>query len=437
MHIHSGGWVYFRHDKFKVVVDEDIRHNDVLHSVAQHCAQMELSSLSEGIEVHIIGSGGAAFELVVNHNVCMADYNYDVASENLKDAGSLNEVSVQTLLRRRRLYWNFVSQHATHIACPRSAIIEGIDSLRSYYWDSQNRGSYSTTPFSRAECEELLKLLGELKEDAKEDNMPSTTALVAWILREIYSFRKGDVYGKFTYAQMDRYRRSIAQPSYIELEPASFVSTVLDMIIIGPFFGIPKTYLSQIQGASEFRGRLSNLHAKWRSYSQQLTTEYSDFILVSTVMLSATVGFLSVGDILQIARVFSTIAAFTSLGSMIAGVFFMWRHQRHTQLSSTHDAFAYIHNARSNILGLRGHAILLSLPAVLLVWSIVTFSVAIMAFALQTVTGGSQYDSASTWTIVGVFTLIAACVLVGVYVFSKMWTRRADSSLTNILKRLR
>lgn len=44
---------------------------------------------------------------------------------------------------------------------------------------------------------------------------------------------------------------------------------------------------------------------------------------------------LSVGDIAQVSRVCSIMAAFASLGSIATGVFFVWRHQRDTRVSAT------------------------------------------------------------------------------------------------------
>ena len=54
----------------------------------------------------------------------------------------------------------------------------------------------------------------------------------------------------------------------------------LALIINGPCFGIPQTYLAHIKTASEFRGHLAGLRESWQSYTRQLVREYSDFILV-------------------------------------------------------------------------------------------------------------------------------------------------------------
>ena len=58
---------------------------------------------------------------------------------------------------------------------------------------------------------------------------------------------------------------------------------LLTLVMNGPCFGIPQTYLAHIKRASEFRGHLDGLRNSWESYTFQLVREYSDFILVVSV----------------------------------------------------------------------------------------------------------------------------------------------------------
>jgi len=50
---------------------------------------------------------------------------------------------------------------------------------------------------------------------------------------------------------------------------------------------------------------------------------------------SATVGFLAIPGIPQAAQVAATIATFASLGSIIVGVFSIWRHQANTSTANS------------------------------------------------------------------------------------------------------
>ncbi|KAI0832557.1 hypothetical protein BC628DRAFT_1414846 [Trametes gibbosa] len=225
-----------------------------------------------------------------------------------------------------------------------------------------------------------------------ERDLPAAIAMVGWVLKDVYSFRSADKYGQVTREQHKSYRQSIWQAPELTREPSALTRFVVRCLIHGPFFGIPQTYLEHVKSASEFRGHLAGLKQSWEAYTLQLVREYSDFILIATVLLSATVGLLTINDIGEACRVAAMLSAFAALGSMTIGVFFVWRHQRNTRMPSS---FSYLHNARNNALGLSGHALLLSLPPVLLVWSIVGFTAATLAYAMQ------DAARASTWRTAG------------------------------------
>lgn len=54
---------------------------------------------------------------------------------------------------------------------------------------------------------------------------------------------------------------------------------MLSFIIAFPFFGIPRTYLAHTKVATEPHGRLSDMEQSWEVYTEQLTREYSEFVL--------------------------------------------------------------------------------------------------------------------------------------------------------------
>lgn len=52
-------------------------------------------------------------------------------------------------------------------------------------------------------------------------------------------------------------------------------------------------------------------------------------------MFSATVGFLAVPDIASHTRAVGTVSVFASLGSIMSGIFFVWRHRQQLSSSNT------------------------------------------------------------------------------------------------------
>jgi hypothetical protein len=88
-----------------------------------------------------------------------------------------------------------------------------------------------------------------------------------------------------------------------------------------------------------------------------------------------------------------------------------------------------MHNAQHNLLGFEGHAMLLSLPPVLLVWAIVAFSAAIIAYALQNATKLDGINDAPAWIVLAVFILIFMIVAIGLYTFSTIWKWQSPTSM--------
>jgi hypothetical protein len=87
-----------------------------------------------------------------------------------------------------------------------------------------------------------------------------------------------------------------------------------------------------------------------------------------------------------------------------------------------------MHNAQHNPLGFEGHAMLLSLPPVLLVWAIVAFSAAIVAYALQPVHKPGGIEAPPAWIVLAVFVLILVLVSMGLYTFSIIWKWQSPTS---------
>ncbi|KAH9943318.1 uncharacterized protein BXZ73DRAFT_87668 [Epithele typhae] len=413
--VHPRGSMYFRHKTCQVVVDEDIRLPTLLASAEAFCALHAPVRSGSEIEAYMAAGVEASVCLFINHHQCMASFDYHKLSHS-----ALMNISVDVFLRYRRLYWNFVLNHPSHRPCHSRGPQEAIDALRSYLHDHLIYGRRNIAPFSQPECQQLLEILQPLEiyrlQDSAELSQPSVSCLVGWVLKDVYSYRSGLRYGQLTWPELRSYLRTMHEGPGFAKEPPLITAIFLRLIINGLCFGIPSTYLAHVKKASEFRGHLVGLRKSWEDYTRQLVQEYSDFVLVvSTVYSTSTVSLLSIGDIQVVAQSATLLSAFAALGSTTVGVFFVWRHQRNTQMPSS---FTYLHNARTSALGLSGHAIILSLPPVLLVWSIITFAVAVLAYTLQNLIE----VPASSWVVICGFVMVVVAIIVGVYTFSTIWT---------------
>ena len=89
--------------------------------------------------------------------------------------------------------------------------------------------------------------------------------------------------------------------------------------------------------------------------------------------------------------------------------------------------FTYLHNAHHGVFGLHGHAMILSLPPVLLVWGIIAFAIGFIAYTAQGlmgVSGTGRWDGA--WVALTISLLMLIVVALGLYSFARMWSTKRN-----------
>ncbi|THV08693.1 hypothetical protein K435DRAFT_772120 [Dendrothele bispora CBS 962.96] len=419
LHVHPRGWIYFSNKQLKAVVDQDIRQPEHLSTFFSLVSEHGALELNEEMEIHYHFS----MSLWVNHKYCIASSERDGVINMTEEL--YQRIDANTLNRRRRLYWNYLSNHPAHIEkCPDRAVSDASDALTWFYTDNLISAGRSLSPFSKAECEELSKIIADLTHPRHEYSVGKVIFL-AWLLREVCSYRDAEAYGMRTLAESRAAHKQRLPKPLSSPRPSRSLLPLVNLIIAFLFFGIPRIYLDHMKASFEYRGRFSVLEKQWRSYVDRLVREYSHFLLISTVLLSATVGFLTVDDLSRGTQVAATISAFSALGSIIVGVFSIWRHQGNMKPSYSWN---YMRNTSRNILGLHGHAMLLSLPPVLLVWAIISFTISIIAYMIQHVGDGDVWERIWTWLALVVFALISITVLAALHAFSVIWTFQASES---------
>lgn len=91
-------------------------------------------------------------------------------------------------------------------------------------------------------------------------------------------FRREATHARFTLREFNEKNYLVPQQPKLKDGP-TIARRFSALLVNGPFFGIPWTYLSHAIKASEFTGRLSGLQDAWKTYTKQLAREYSDFVL--------------------------------------------------------------------------------------------------------------------------------------------------------------
>ncbi|KAJ4467536.1 hypothetical protein J3R30DRAFT_3307448 [Lentinula aciculospora] len=426
--VHPQGSIYFSNGQ--IIADQDVRDPEILHGIQYGASLLDLdawdldgSDKEMEVQLNINNRKECSFTLFINHTHCIAAHAYEKARNE-----ALGDMDPETLNRRRRLYWNFMWTHSAHRPCPARAIPDACDALAWFYADNLISGTGSVVPFSKTECEELLRRVKEFERVLRVflpcyDNSSAKTSFLCWLLREICSFRNAEMYGQLTRGELtdrrqDQYTQHKAH-SNSSARPANFILPVLHLIMNCIFFGIPHSYMRLVKQSFEYRGRLAGMQANWETYIDRLVREYSHFLLISTVLLSATVGLLAVPSVSRIVELAALVSAFSSLGSIIIGVFAIWRHQAKFRAT---DSFTYMRNAKHNLLGFYGHAMLLSLPPVLLVWAIIAFTISTLAYALDSLGGHDTGNRIVIGVILAIFVCILGTVIAALYTLTMIWT---------------
>ncbi|KAH9164845.1 hypothetical protein EDB89DRAFT_2247042 [Lactarius sanguifluus] len=119
----------------------------------------------------------------------------------------------------------------------------------------------------------------------------------------------------------------------------------------------------------------------WKSFIPKLLEEWQELMLLSTVMLSANVGFLAIpGVVVNIttpAQIASYMSMEASVGSIVIGLLLV-RHNRSRQKEDPAGAATYLTQYTHRRFGLEPMAILYSLPWALLMWAMVMFFIALL-----------------------------------------------------------
>ncbi|KAI0068930.1 hypothetical protein BV25DRAFT_65802 [Artomyces pyxidatus] len=284
IHIHPQGWLYFRDPVARVITDEDIRQPTTLRAVEEYIRTFPITELEEDMELlvpHDPRPDDHTFALAVNHALGLASRHIaEVKPKNLSRA------EPHLLSRRKKMYWHFMERHPSHKAVPQGAEEEVKDALTWYHVDNLVAGARSTVPFSKVECEDLLRSLNSTKTD-KVFNSPGRTVFLSWLLREIWSFRTSEAYGQYAFklSSAERIKRIPTGP-VPALPPPSIIRIPLRFVVNFLFFAIPNTYQDHVRQAGQYQGRLSTVQYNWERYTRRLVQEYQDFLLIATVLLS-------------------------------------------------------------------------------------------------------------------------------------------------------
>ncbi|KAJ7359247.1 hypothetical protein DFH08DRAFT_686330, partial [Mycena albidolilacea] len=187
-----------------------------------------------------------------------------------------------------------------------------------------------------------------------------------------------------------------------------FIKILSPLLFYAPNFHLSRLHTISIDGLIRYR--------EWPEFFMGLNSEWGEFILYATVVLTANVAFLAIQSVdsdgnnvhnRSPTQLSSYLSILTSIGSIIMGLL-LGNHHRDQVRVSISEAANFLFNRTRPTLGLETLAVMYSLPYAMLIWSMISFLVAFFFMCFE----GSDLLTRTLVAVVwiGVALLILWCV---------------------------
>ncbi|KAI9438686.1 hypothetical protein H4582DRAFT_190509 [Lactarius indigo] len=243
---------------------------------------------------------------------------------------------------------------------------------------------YSTLPYDAETMQKMIRIIRNA--NGSYTGMVYHTASITRLLSFFAHWRFLHFHGQKN-ARLQRHKT--VYHSYGE---RSLLITLLSPVL----FLAPESHLRELEGVWVDKVIIQE---NWRNFIFGILKEWEQLILSSTVMLSVNVGFLAVPGVVisnlntatspsQIviftspAQIASCMSIMASAGSIVIGLLLVRRNSA-KQNEDPAGASIYLSQNTHQIFGLEPMAIVFGLPWALLMWSMVTFSIALLILCFR------------------------------------------------------
>ncbi|KAJ7110579.1 hypothetical protein C8R44DRAFT_883713 [Mycena epipterygia] len=312
-------------------------------------------------------------------------------------------------------FWQYISRYPMHRTYLPHYM--EVDFVRALAFGANERVlEAKTTPFP-FEDTQIMRLM-QVYIDLKESQIPLIPAMAYHIATAMYEIEKArQRYGYAT--KNNRLYRDMA------IKEVHWKVDVSDIIISVLLCGTHRNYRTRL-ACTVPNGKVSL--PDFRRLMQSLMAEWADSNLVATVFVSVDVGFLAVPGITALQRACVLASSLCAMTSIVTGLYHVWQHRQKTDVE-IEDATRYIHSlplwclrkpqTRSDSqVTLTVTACLLALPLASLQWSVLSFTIAIAAFAFESTLRARGHAIA---IFIALFTLLTIVSCAAFVFFSHVW----------------
>ncbi|KAI0247959.1 hypothetical protein BJV78DRAFT_1241392 [Lactifluus subvellereus] len=413
---HPGGALHFYHETSNIFTDVYMYNRDLRAEINRFAAHLD-----EQFRGHGSSLDTGPYDLVLDI-VETTDgetiWQYYYVDHTRKTLFWLDPYNMKNLLvevsgarepghikhRLEALYWVHWSLYPVGLSnrhLPNEAFEELSGVLLSSSIDSlTSKGS--TAPYSVAK----MQMIRDFMKEAESLGPTNAHAInsVARLLAVFAHWRFIDFHGQKT-SRQDRYK-SIYKG---ENHKRTILIKLLSLIL----FFLPDVHLRELKKV--WMDELI-IEEVWMGFMQRLLSEWTDFVLYSTVMLATNVAFLAIQGVVVVpqngpgwikacpAQIASSVSLVFSVGSIITGLVLI-RRNRSMMVEDAKTAWDYLKEMESPCFHLEPLAIIFSLTYALLMWSVWLFFIALLLFSFQNTTTEIQ-------VIVGIFALFVTLLVI-------------------------
>jgi len=244
-------------------------------------------------------------------------------------------------------YWSFMEAHPAHNSLSANVKMEAMDML-TWDWTERSVSSHRAVldPFTEEECQELMTLIRSFGDDT--DDQGIQTSIVSKVFRRVAHWRQTHFRPNKPLPTDVGSNQSPLPILVSTRQPFKWV--IIDFIVSCLFLGIPYILFERTHLSTTIVDEESGL----RYLTPTLVVIGACTCLVDVIVLSVSTAFISLPELDSFPRITAMVAILFAAFSIVATVVAIFRHKADLERQISH---------RRNVI--------LSLPLVLLVYSII------------------------------------------------------------------
>ncbi|KAH8092509.1 hypothetical protein BXZ70DRAFT_898238 [Cristinia sonorae] len=405
--------VYYFNHGMRITTDIDLRNIKNLEAVTEYLDRKlpeEVALPPAGWELWLrdAGSGKTGFAPArswINHVAKSLSFTPPPTMNGEADT-AVDHINDDDRLDMEFRYWTFMESHPAHAVLPSNSHNEALDALKWTYTDTLLPTEQPMSPpFSPQECQELMSLLRSFD----TSTVPTASSVVH--TRVVARVHIRLVQWRQQYFRPNKPLPTDATKNYCPERGQPFRKFFFDIIMSILCLGIPYLFVgrSQHQRIDEEGGIRS---------PGPMVMVGACACLVSAVILSASVTFMTLPGLDDVARLAGLIAILFSASSMVSSVVALFRWK-----ADVERTVVYVGGEGLTLLTKR--SIVMSLPLVFLAWAIAAFITGITFYSFRGATVTSRivikqpFEDYTHWAVVGTLGGLA-----GILIMSALLARR-------------